>query len=142
MSASGKILAQRVEVERCGRGFPQEDESLPEVFLEEMLGKGQRVGQDLAERIINGNGSGGAAFSGNARSSDLSFRRREDFPMFGGPKIRTEAPMPDFPSRHTRRREASSSSRPKNSPGRNENSAPWLHKRRITKMSDARQPSA
>jgi hypothetical protein len=52
MSASGKILAQRVEVERCGRGFPQEDESLPEVFLEEMLGKGQRVGQDLAERII------------------------------------------------------------------------------------------
>jgi hypothetical protein len=52
MSASGKIIAQRVEVERCGRGFSQEDENLPEVFLEEMLGKGQRVGQDLAERII------------------------------------------------------------------------------------------
>ncbi len=52
MSQGAEGLAEGIEVERRGRRFAEEDEKLPEVFLEKVLGEGQGVGQDLAERIV------------------------------------------------------------------------------------------
>src|SRR3990172_12451531 len=48
VSLGAQVLAQRFEVERRGRRFSQEDEKLPEGFLEEGLGYDQRIQQNLS----------------------------------------------------------------------------------------------
>jgi hypothetical protein len=57
VSEGAETLAQCIEIERRGGRFAQEDENLPEVFLEEVLGERQRMGQDLAEGIIEREGT-------------------------------------------------------------------------------------
>src|SRR3990172_2753926 len=84
VSLGAQVLAQRFEVERRGRRFSQEDEKLPEVFLEEVLGEGKRVGQDLAERVIEREGARGRGGLRQRLQFQFELQEKRGFPDVRG----------------------------------------------------------